>query len=250
MAPALRRVTAPSETSVGRGLDGGRGLEPQGRRGLVAINEPQGACLDPCGFWECKWIHEVFGSVNGSMRFLETCPYPCGFWGLFGATERRTQPSSARSRKWRLRDRWVPGWLHPVPHGCCWGWVPKATLHPPQGSDFSHPAPSCFRNMEFPAGQGQVPNPRAGESVPKPTPREGKIIQVLSLHGLGGHWESVVDSPVLGRAKEESHRLLGWRKPLPSALNTLHHLQGAKPTPKILLLVPPSCHTSHLLLHI
>lgn len=59
-----------------------------------------------------------------------------------------------------------------------------------------------------------------------------------------------MDSPVLGRAKEEFHRLLGRKKSPASVPNTLHQLQGVKPTPKILLPVPPSCHTSHLLPHI
>lgn len=98
--------------------------------------------------------------------------------------------------------------MHPVPHGCCRGWVPRATPHPPQGSDFSHLAPSCLRNMEIPAGHGQVTNPRAEGSDPKPTPWEGKMIQVLSVQGLREHWESAVGSPMLERAKEEFHRLL------------------------------------------
>lgn len=55
---------------MGRGLDGGRGLEPPGRCGLVAINEPQGACLDPRGFLEGKWIHEVFGNIPIPMWLL------------------------------------------------------------------------------------------------------------------------------------------------------------------------------------
>lgn len=57
-------------------------MELPGRCGLVAINEPEGACPDLCGFWECNWIHEVFGNI----------PIPCGFWGLSGGAGKRKQP--------------------------------------------------------------------------------------------------------------------------------------------------------------
>lgn len=172
-------------------------------------------------------------------------------WFLGAARGIRKEEAVLRCQIQWLRDRWVSSQLHPVPHGCCWGQVPRAALHPPQGSDFPHPAPSRLRNMEFPAGQSQVTHPGAGGSDPQTSSlgRENEpspfsvgfrtLGEYSGLSNAGKGQGGIPQAPGMGKV------------PLipASAPSTLHQVQGVKPTPKILPPIPPSCHMSHLLPH-
>lgn len=164
---------------------------------------------------ERAWIHVVFWSVNRSMRYLGTY-HPRGFWGLLGVQEGGCSPE--------VPD---PGCGGPGIGGCqagCTQFPVGVAGARCQEQHLTHPKAVISHTQLLPASriwnsqQGRARlNPRAGGSDTKPTPWEGKMIQVLSLQALGEHWESAVRSSVLGKAKEEFHRLLGWKKSPASA---------------------------------
>lgn len=132
------------------------------------------------------WIHVVFGSVNGSMRFLGTYPYPhpCGFWGLSGGS--RKEDAALRCQIQEMGGSGIGGrqaGCTQFPMGVAGaGCQEQHFIHP--RAVISQPSSFPPQDLEFPAGQGQVTNHRAGGSDPKSTSWEGKMIQVLSLQDL------------------------------------------------------------------